>query len=133
MPSGVSLAQQPSCSAIADNIERLACYDKESGRTPKTETATAQNSDWVVKTEVSKLTDQKGVFLSLQSKEPVSCRWNQNQRAYLTIRCHEDTTAIYVSADCHMTSSNYNDYGDVTYRVEFRIVREDRPQGIHRQ
>lgn len=118
LPGGSALAQQSSCGTIADSLERLACYDKESGRTPSTETNADKDSEWVVKTQVSKLTDQKGVYLSLQSKEPVSCRFNQSQRAVLSIRCHEDTTAIYISADCHLTSSSYNDYGQLTYRVD---------------
>jgi type VI secretion system protein VasI len=118
LPCDGALAQQSTCGTVEDSIERLACYDKESGRTPKIETTNDPKSDWVVRTQVSKLTDQKGVYLSLESKDRVSCRFNQGSKAMLMIRCHENTTSIYLSSECHMTSSEYNDYGDVTYRVD---------------
>ncbi|MBB4402534.1 MULTISPECIES: type VI secretion system-associated protein TagO [Rhizobium/Agrobacterium group] len=107
-----------SCATLTSDLDRLACYDKISGKTPASEVSKDSKSDWVVRTEVSKLSDKEGVFLTLPSIQPVSCRWNQNAKAFLTIRCHDDTTAFYISAECHMVSSQYNDYGDVTYRID---------------
>lgn len=120
---GLSTAQDEradlsSCASLTSDLDRLACYDKISGKNPASEVSKDGKSDWVVRTEVSKLSDKEGVFLTLPSVEPVSCRWNQNGKAFLTIRCHEDTTAFYISTDCHMVSSQYNDYGDVSYRID---------------
>lgn len=103
---------------MKSDLDRLACYDKMSGKIPTAEVSKDSKSEWVVKKEVSKLSDKEGVFLTLPSVDAVSCRWNQNAKAYLNLRCHENTTAFYLSADCHMVSSRYNDYGDISYRVD---------------
>lgn len=112
-----SAAFSSECLKIEPPLDRLACYDKEVGRTPSV-VATPTKSDWVVETETSKLTDDKNVFLYLTSKEPVSCKWKQGQKAFLTIRCREKTTAAILSTECHMSSSQYDRYGEVDYRVD---------------
>ncbi|MFK4823175.1 type VI secretion system-associated protein TagO, partial [Paenochrobactrum sp. BZR 588] len=33
-------------------------------------------------------------------------------------------TSLYINTGCHMTSSDYNDYGDVTYRLDSDKARK---------
>ncbi len=112
------LAQETECTKINADLDRLACYDKQSGRTPAVEVKVDPTSEWFTQTQLSKLTDQKGVYLSVSSKENVSCRWDNKSKALLTVRCHENTTSVYISTKCHMVSSDYNDYGRVNYRID---------------
>lgn len=117
--SGSAHAASP-CTSIDADLDRLACYDRESGRTPVTavKTAAETESAWTVTTNVSQFTDEKQVYLAVQSKGTVSCSWNRQSPVIVTIRCQENTTAAYVSSDCHMVSSPYNTYGNIDYRVD---------------
>lgn len=122
---GVSLAvatsaygQEADCPKIDNDLDRLACYDRTSGRTPTATTTATPNSEWVVNTKVSPLTDQKGIYAHLESATEIFCRWSKGSKAYLTLRCHENVTAATISTECHMVSSPYNDYGKVHYRVD---------------
>ena len=110
------------CRDIDADLDRLACHDKESGRTPKVEVEAPSigKGKWIVRNSVSEMTDSKDVFLHLQAEQPVTCRsYSGAERPVLLLRCMENTTAIMVSTDsCHLTSSRYNDYGDIEYRVD---------------
>lgn len=106
------------CISIENDLDRLACYDRAEGRSPKVERVTASPGKWVVQKETSKLTDQTNVFLGLQSEEMVNCGWNRNEKITLVVRCHENTTSLYFNTGCHMTSSEYDDYGTVRYRLD---------------
>ena len=35
----------------------------------------------------------------------------------------DNATALIINTECHMTSSDYNDYGDVTYRLDDQPAR----------
>ncbi len=83
----------------------------------------APKGDWQVRTEVSQLTDQTNVFLYVKSDETVNCGWNRSDKVTLWVRCVENKTAIIFQTGCHMTSSKYNNYGDVTYRVDGQKAR----------
>lgn len=110
-------ADPTTCAAVENDLDRLACYDREVGRTTTPVIAKGAGK-WTVRTDKNKLTDQTDVFLSLESEEPINCSWSRGERVQLTVRCHENTTALIVNTGCHMTSSTYNDYGDVTYRLD---------------
>jgi type VI secretion system protein VasI len=122
-------AAQDECIDIKADLDRLACYDRESGRAHR---AVRTNLDdrmrpeglWQSTTTTSKLTDESNVFLSIRSVEPVACGWNRLDYITLTLRCVENTTALVLQTDCHMTSSEYNSYGDVDYRLD------DKPAGV---
>ena len=64
------------------------------------------------------MTDDTNVFMFLDSNEPVNCGGNNGNPVSLVVRCMENTTSVYFSTGCHMTSSRYNSYGDVTYRLD---------------
>lgn len=113
-----AFAQDQSCREIDADLDRLACYDRVSGRTPKT-SSVATESEWIVNVKASEMTDQKTVTMALYSEEPVTCSsYETPDKPVLIIRCLENTTSIYIATDCHLTSSSYNNSGDVTYRLD---------------
>lgn len=116
--SSVALASGEECIEVPNDLDRLACYDKALGRTPLRQMERMADSEWILATEKSKLTDQTSVFLRVDSKESIDCGWNRGDKISLWIRCHENVTALVISTGCHMTSSDYNDFGDVTYRID---------------
>ncbi|WP_457650856.1 type VI secretion system-associated protein TagO [Profundibacter sp.] len=118
--AGPVVAQE--CITIDNDLDRLACYDKASGRTPITETVTPNDGKWNVRIERSEFKDTKDVYLSLDSNEPVQCRFGSAETVTLLLRCSENTTSIFFSTPCHVTSG-YGGYGNVEYRVD------DKPAG----
>lgn len=112
-----ALAAPVECAAIKNDLDRLACYDREVGRTPVAQ-ALPSKGKWIVRSEKSVLDDREQVFLSVASDGPVNCGWNRNAPIDLMVRCMDNTTSLIISTGCHMTSSRYNDYGHVTYRLD---------------
>ncbi len=106
------------CIFVKSDTDRLSCYDEESGIKLPSKAASIR-SDWNVVTETSVLTDDKNVYISTNSKERIACGWASNSStATLLVRCQENTTAIYLRTDCHVASSDYDNYGDITYRID---------------
>lgn len=108
------------CLKIEPDLDRLACYDQAAGRTPKTLTVAPKGADfpWETKLATSKLTDSQTVYLSVKSEEEVGCRFRPASKIIVMIRCMEKATSIFFATGCHMASSEYNDYGHVTYRLD---------------
>lgn len=104
------------CRLIDSDLDRLACYDRASGRTPE-KTDVQTSSSWNVSVEKSEMTDDTNVFVSVASNEAVNCGWS-TQPTTLMLRCKENTTSAYFVTGCHMTASEYNSYGQVTYRID---------------
>lgn len=114
------------CIGIENDLDRLACYDRSSGRIPKS-VATSGPGAWTIRTEVSKLKDTEDVFLHVDSRESIECRFGRGGKVRLVVRCMENTTAaLFVTPNCHMASSQYNDYGHVDYRVDDEKARTAR-------
>lgn len=122
--NAASAAPGDECISISPDLDRLACYDKSHGKTPQQTTSTTSAGAWIVKEETSALTDDKNVFLYLESDDPVDCGWNNNQKIVLAVMCHENKTALYFNTGCHMVSSEYNDYGTIEYRVDAEKARK---------
>lgn len=126
------------CLALDNDLDRLACYDLEAGRTPVTQEIETE-SEWQTRLETSAMTDQTNVYMSLLSEEVVNCGW-ETQKTTLLVRCRENTTSVIFSTGCHMTSSDYSNYGDVTYRLDdglaqtigFRESTNNRSLGLWR-
>jgi type VI secretion system protein VasI len=114
----VNAQQYKACIGIENDLDRLACYDVQSGRTPKVTTSPATNSKWQVQTETSKINDRTNVYLSVESDEQVDCGWNRGDKILLHIYCRDNTTSLVLQTGCHMTSSKYNDYGVVDFRID---------------
>lgn len=106
------------CIRIENDLDRLACYDATSGRTPKATPVVSGDGAWEIREETSKLTDQKTVVMTTSTGGPVSCGRYTSAPVTLIVRCHENKTAIYFSTQCHMTSSDYSNYGKVDIRLD---------------
>lgn len=116
-PSAAAEGDPSLCRAISNDLDRLACYDKGYGRTPTT-SPLGRSGKWQVEKQTSAMTDKVAVFLAITSEETVDCGWNRGDKITLILRCLDGVTSLLVSTGCHMTSSDYNDYGDVTYRID---------------
>jgi type VI secretion system protein VasI len=112
-----AVAASSDCVKVANDLDRLACYDRETGRTPKVEPLVGKGR-WNVRSEKSVMTDRTDVFMYVESNEVVDCGWNKGGKIILWLRCHEDKTSLIIDTACHMTSSDYNSYGDVTIRLD---------------
>lgn len=74
---------------------------------------------WSVEKSQSKLTDSKDVYATLKSSNKVHCSWSPaGQRVHLILRCRENTTSLFFSTGCHMTSSQYSTYGQINFRLD---------------
>lgn len=117
MPDAVS-ASVEGCIRIESELDRLACYDKAAGRTPKAVEGDASGSAWRVVSEVSKLTDDPTVTLMVRTPQTVRCGFREPKPVSLYLRCMENTTSLFFAGECHLTSSQYNDYGHVDIRLD---------------
>lgn len=120
--AGAVAAAPADCVKVDSDLDRLACYDKESGRT-STPLQSPAAGKWRMETRTNALTDKTDVFLGVESEEVVNCGWNRGAKIMLQMRCMENTTSLVIATGCHMTSSQYNDYGDVTYRLDEEPAR----------
>jgi type VI secretion system protein VasI len=111
-------AAQTACPSIQNDLDRLACYDRESGRTPAVENLPTESA-WEVNVEKSEMTDETTVLMRVGSVDSVRCSFSGEEKPTLIVRCMENTTSIYITTNgCHLVSSDYNDYGDITYRID---------------
>ncbi len=110
----MAAAQLPAsgCDKLKDSLAIGDCLAR------KAEEKFHDSYRWQVGTDASKLTDQKGVYLTALSQNEIKCRWKSETRAILTIRCQENTTAMMLSIDGCQLVSNVSDYGTVTYRLD---------------
>ena len=77
---------------------------------------------WDIESETSLLTDEKNVYITTESNESLACSRNQS-KATLQISCRENVTFLVLVTDCHLTSSEYNSYGEITYRIDSMPAR----------
>lgn len=104
------------CPEIENDLDRLACYDKEAGLTPEASVTPVTEGDWFVRSDKSEFKDTTDVFITLPSENTLSCKsYGAAQKATLVLRCSENTTALYLSTDCHL-ASGHGGYGQVEYR-----------------
>ena len=101
------------CADISNDQRRLACYDAE--YRPATERQIV--SEWNVNEKTSPIDDSKTVVLRTESIEPVIGRFGRDSRPSLILRCHENTTVMYMSFDEHHMA-DIQGYGRVTMRVD---------------
>ena len=105
------------CVHVANDLDRLACYDSASGRIPKVESVSTESA-WEVQVRTSKITNSKDVILYTVSPDKVLCRLRQVE-VRLMIRCQEGKTSLYLATNsCHMASSEYHTWGHVTHRID---------------
>lgn len=111
-------ASAQECVAIENDLDRLACFDKQAGRAPTIEDVKVGTGNWLVRTETSEFEDTTNVYLMVTSDEGLRCRsYGAPKKATLYLRCLENTTSIYISTDCHL-ASGFQGYGQVDYRID---------------
>lgn len=105
------------CAKIENDLDRLSCYDKVSGREEKVESVES-TSKWNVRTSKSDFKDTTDVAMTLQSENDVGCGAIYGSRPItLVLRCKENTTSAYLSTHCHLASS-FGGYDKVEYRID---------------
>ncbi|MGO3058834.1 MAG: type VI secretion system-associated protein TagO [Halomonas sp.] len=79
-------------------------------------------SPWRVRKDVSPMDDSTNVFLNTNSSQRIPGRYGRSSGyATLTVRCLENTTAMYlVMNDHHLASSPYHNWGHVQMRIDDR-------------
>jgi type VI secretion system protein VasI len=132
------MAYAEDCSSIADRFEQIACRGR--ARIPSVlkekATAAAQGGmartspapdavpgvdalgKWRIRREKSIMSDRINVTVYVESNEIIDCGWNKGARITLVMQCEENTTRLYFATGCHMTSSEYDGYGVIQYRLD---------------
>ena len=109
------------CAIIDADQDRLSCYDKVSGRTPVKVPVAETNltGNWYTQINKSKFEDTTDVTLSILSKGVVSCtRYGSSDYVSLVLRCHENTTALYLKTQDCFLASGVSGYGQVDARLD---------------
>lgn len=105
------------CLQIENDLDRLGCFDRESGISPHVEIKHGTGK-WVTKIEKSKFKDTTDVYLQLGSTNSLSCsRAGAESSATLLLMCRENTTEMYITTACHLTSG-HGGYGRVDIRLD---------------
>lgn len=123
------------CAKLTDAKTRLACYDALFGApagasgtaSDKAGTTTRSGGDtapdaadagkWQIQFDTSKMTDQKNVFLTLDSDNEVPGTYGGSGPARLVLRCMENTTAVMLVVNDHFMA-DIQGYGRVEYRLD---------------
>ena len=115
--AGAPAFTQEKCRSISDDAARLACYDLENEASKPTIDTGNSLGKWQKHSDTSQLTDDKNVFLQLESDDPVAGRFGGAEPATLIIRCRENTTsAFFVFNDLFM--ADIQGYGTIDYRLD---------------
>ena len=77
---------------------------------------------WNIKTEQKPLLDSLNVTVTTTSPDLVKCRWGTSQPK-LVFACEKGQPLVYFATHCRISTSIYDDYGEVTYRIDDRSVQ----------
>lgn len=108
---------QEECKSIADDDARLACYDTTLGVATISDETGSGMGKWQKSTEVSELTDDKNVFVHLDSEDTIRGPYGGEGRARIWLRCMENTTAVILHFNDHFMS-DIQGFGKVEYRLD---------------
>ena len=104
---------------LDDYAKNKAARVKKTGQTNPDSLNVPKAHDWDVYKSKSNFTDGVDVSLDVSSEETINCGWNYpGGKIRLILRCLENTTSMILETGCYMTSSEYDDYGDVDYRLD---------------
>jgi type VI secretion system protein VasI len=110
------------CWEVENDLDRLACYDRASGRSPSIRKV-QQDSAWDIRSETSAFQDTTDVYMRLESEGVVACnQFGPSQKATLLLRCMENSTNLYIATNCHL-ASGFHGYGEVEYRIDQNKAR----------
>ncbi|MEJ5219002.1 hypothetical protein WG622_12170 [Cognatishimia sp. D5M38] len=77
---------------------------------------------WTVTATQDVFSDQVLVSVSTPASKPVKCRWG-TKIPKLVMECRDNKTIARFETHCRISTSVYDDYGDVTYRVDKSDVK----------
>ena len=118
----VTLSAAPEdCAKIADTVDRLACYDDIFGVAASRPAQTL--SKWRKEIRENPMTDERDVFLSLESEDTISGRFSASGHGRIYLRCMENTTAIQFAVGDHFLA-DIQGYGRVEYRLDDSPMRK---------
>lgn len=100
-------ADPSTCATIDADLDRLACYDREVGRTPKVVEAES-HGEWEVEVSKSAFEDTTEVYVGLAPTENVPCDIvGSGNDTRLILRCSENATSIFIAtSNCHLVSGH---------------------------
>lgn len=115
---GAATAQNTAeeCGAIDDGAERLVCYDLLF-RIDRSSAQSGPDSQWSVRTDISRIDDSTNVFMTVQSTDTFPKRFGGEGRGTMLVRCMENTTTVYFTMAGHHLADLQN-YGRLTYRID---------------
>lgn len=112
----VAKADIQRCTEIDNSLDRLSCYDEESGFAPEIDEQVVGTGRWRVRTETSKIDDSANVWLSVLSDEQTNCAYKSGVHS-IHMACRENTTSLWINfGNCFMSSIQGR--GRVTYRLD---------------
>lgn len=110
-------AAQEECVSIKDDSQRLACYDTANGNLVQ-EIQSAAFGKWSKSTDVSPMTDEKTVFLVLESDDFIPDRFGRGAGPVtMYLRCKENTTSAFFVFNGNFMS-DVQGYGRIEYRLD---------------
>jgi type VI secretion system protein VasI len=115
------LASSPACTQIDDDAQRLACYDREFR--PKPAPAAETGAGWQVTVADAAAAGEGEARVSRASDSNIACRLIEPRPVVMTVQCKDNVTSISFETGCYMASSEYRDYGYVTYQVDHSEAR----------
>ncbi|NIP72974.1 MAG: hypothetical protein GWO16_08075 [Gammaproteobacteria bacterium] len=115
----VSVEQLGRCAAIADDRERLACFDRLVARAGAGE----EKGNWRVRDEISSLDDTRRVYFELQGEPPIPLR-RGSYAPTLTIQCAPQQTSVFLDVGVEVDLSRVGGAGERFYAVTLRYDRE---------
>jgi type VI secretion system protein VasI len=118
---------QDECISIAEDSARLACFDIAFGSKEVTTTTSNDNGKWRISVESSALTDDKSIFLGLDSNDDVKTKYGPAGPATLILRCMENTTAAVFRFNGHHMA-DLQSYGIIEYRLDKKPMSKLRTQ-----
>ena len=113
-----AVAAPSECRSIAEDSQRLACYDRAFPRAGQTAAG-----PWSTRSAPSLLAGKTNQTVSRDSQEEFKCRLTRPRRMALKVMCRDNVTSIAFETGCYMTSSEYRSYGYVTYRLDTANTR----------
>lgn len=102
------------CAAIANDLTRLACYDRALGLSPTPDLSPADH--WDVTSTKSDFTDQTDVYLVTTAANGISC--GARRKPTLYVRCLDGKTSVFVSHGCYAPADRKTQRLEVQHRID---------------